>query len=595
MARFGEYTPRADYQKEDIMRPILIGLLMVGASSSIAGCRSDDPDPIKPAICGNGVLDIGEACDDGFIDPCACNATCDAIGTGICGDGVVCPQTEQCDDGYTDACGSCNADCTGPGTGATCGDGEVCPQLEVCDDGLTDACGTCNATCEGPGTSTCGDGEVCPETEECDDGHTDACGSCNADCSGSGTGATCGDGELCPELEMCDDGNNIPGDGCSPGCELERGCLVMDTGASQCEGDLLMECECNAQDVCTFQVKEDCAASSKVCWTEFNLGIFGGMRSFCTVACGPGGTGDECEATQYCMDLGICHDTAAHGEVCSDTFKDTPCADVGDACVAILDNDVGACTTECSATEIGTQGSCPAGETCLRTNMYIVATPCGVSQDCDETAGFFCQDFSVYGLGNLCAKGTVRQPDFALQETTCTEATADTDCLTTEGWECVDFWAGAKCGLNAPICGTITPFWDGTTQTTVHGDVVPDAYICGLGAQMCGVVETTADPDGPAEAFCFNDIFDTSAFGICVATCGTNDPEVDLGCGDGYLCVQPAPGDDLVFLWDRQNGGGVTCTEETVDADCTAPYTTCMSFVDGGWQCAKPAKVCQPE
>ncbi len=80
-----------------------------------------------------------------------------------CGDGDWCPETEWCDDGYTGACGSCNADCTGPGTGSTCGDGVVCSETEQCDDGGTDACGSCNADCTGPGSgSTCGDGVLCP-------------------------------------------------------------------------------------------------------------------------------------------------------------------------------------------------------------------------------------------------------------------------------------------------------------------------------------------------------------------------------------------------------------------------------------------------
>ena len=29
----------------------------------------------------------------------------------------VCPELEECDDGFTDACGTCNADCTGAGSG----------------------------------------------------------------------------------------------------------------------------------------------------------------------------------------------------------------------------------------------------------------------------------------------------------------------------------------------------------------------------------------------------------------------------------------------------------------------------------------------
>ena len=50
-----------------------------------------------------------------------CSAACQREGS--CGDGILQPLFEVCDDGFTDACGTCNADCTGAGTGATCGDG----------------------------------------------------------------------------------------------------------------------------------------------------------------------------------------------------------------------------------------------------------------------------------------------------------------------------------------------------------------------------------------------------------------------------------------------------------------------------------------
>jgi hypothetical protein len=108
----------------------------------------------------------------------------------VCGDGNQ-TSPEACDDGFTDACGSCNADCTGPGTASVCGDKQVCPETEKCDDGHTDACGMCNADCTSPGTgSMCGDGNVCPETEACDDGDQSDCGACNASCNGPGV--TCG-------------------------------------------------------------------------------------------------------------------------------------------------------------------------------------------------------------------------------------------------------------------------------------------------------------------------------------------------------------------------------------------------------------------
>ena len=108
-----------------------------------------------------------------------------------CGNDIV-EAPEACDDNFTDDCGSCNATCTGPGTGSLCGDGQVCPETETCDDNFTDACGSCNATCSAPGTgSLCGDGQVCPETETCDDGETNACGPCNASCTASGNGQPC--------------------------------------------------------------------------------------------------------------------------------------------------------------------------------------------------------------------------------------------------------------------------------------------------------------------------------------------------------------------------------------------------------------------
>src|SRR5262249_28963301 len=150
---------------------------------------------------------IGKKCSiDG---DCNCGKCINLRCKGVCGDGVKCSD-EACDDGHTSECGTCNADCTGPGTplgSATCGDGKVCTgRGEVCDDGHTSECGPCNADCTGPGTAlgsaTCGDGKVCPEKGEvCDDGHQTACGACNADCSGPGTPTVCGDGVVCPDTE----------------------------------------------------------------------------------------------------------------------------------------------------------------------------------------------------------------------------------------------------------------------------------------------------------------------------------------------------------------------------------------------------------
>ena len=50
----------------------------------------------------------------------------------MCGDGVR-EAGELCDDRNTEPCGSCNATCTGPGTGADCEDGVGCNTDFECD------------------------------------------------------------------------------------------------------------------------------------------------------------------------------------------------------------------------------------------------------------------------------------------------------------------------------------------------------------------------------------------------------------------------------------------------------------------------------
>jgi cysteine-rich repeat protein len=84
----------------------------------------------------------------------------------VCGDLVVCPDTETCDDGYADACGSCNATCDGPGSGSTCGDGQPCPETEACDDGNTNDCDGCRGDCSRL-DDVCGDG-ILECLENCD-------------------------------------------------------------------------------------------------------------------------------------------------------------------------------------------------------------------------------------------------------------------------------------------------------------------------------------------------------------------------------------------------------------------------------------------
>jgi len=161
---------------------------------------TDDCVRCNPAACGDAAVHTGvESCDDGpdnsdeWSAAKHCNASCQAYAP-HCGDGTcqadvedasACPEdgckavcgngvmeaTEACDDGNqddTDAClGTCEA--------ASCGDGQVRVGVEDCDDANSENTDACLNTCK---AASCGDGFVQADTEACDDKNAvndDAC------------------------------------------------------------------------------------------------------------------------------------------------------------------------------------------------------------------------------------------------------------------------------------------------------------------------------------------------------------------------------------------------------------------------------------
>lgn len=206
--------------------------------------------------CGNNLIDVGEECDDGnTLAGDGCSDVCLLETPAGCGDGTVDPG-EECDDSNTVAGDGCNAACRteycgdgvvqaglneecddgnpvdGDGCDATCvtefcGDGVVQAGLgEECDDSGTASEDGCDAACQ---EEFCGDGVVQAGLgEECDDGGTTAGDGCDAACLDE-PGTVCGNGAR-ETGEACDDGNTIGGDGCNATCQLETLVLTPDVG-----------------------------------------------------------------------------------------------------------------------------------------------------------------------------------------------------------------------------------------------------------------------------------------------------------------------------------------------------------------------------
>ncbi|MFO0592184.1 MAG: DUF4215 domain-containing protein [Polyangiaceae bacterium] len=150
--------------------------------------------------CGNGVKTMGEACDDGNLtDGDGCDSNCTAT---ACGNGVK-TMGEACDDGNLTDGDGCDSNCTA----TACGN-NVVTMGEVCDDGnLTDGDG-CDSNCT---VTACGN-NIVTAGEVCDDGNKTDGDGCDTNC----TITACGNG-IVTLGEMCDDGNGMLGDGCDDG------------------------------------------------------------------------------------------------------------------------------------------------------------------------------------------------------------------------------------------------------------------------------------------------------------------------------------------------------------------------------------------
>ncbi|MDY0001752.1 MAG: DUF4215 domain-containing protein, partial [Polyangia bacterium] len=200
---------------------LLPGALIACGHGDGASNNAEPPDAQVTGLCGDGLQDDGEQCDDGIANsdfaPNACRTNCRLP---RCGDWII-DTGEECDEGPATGVSpsTCKADCTHN----VCGDGYL-GGGEVCDDGNAVSGDGCRGDC-GQDETLCGNSASDPG-EECDDGELnsdDLPNACRTDCRAP----RCGDGVL-DAGERCDDGDNLDDLSCSSDCLSFCGDGVLD-------------------------------------------------------------------------------------------------------------------------------------------------------------------------------------------------------------------------------------------------------------------------------------------------------------------------------------------------------------------------------
>lgn len=214
-----------------------------GSVSPVAVLVLNEAIPRAACVCGNGIIENGETCDDrNRTSGDGCSSACQAEACVAATSGY--PAVPLCDDDNDCTVDSCNlttrtcqhvlnCDDGVACTIDTCGAGGVCrhtPDDGLCNDG--DLC-TENLCAENIGciltftTSACNDGISCTGSDVCDRGiclGTSNCPAgalCDLELGQCVESVSCGNGAIEPP-EQCDDGDTVWADGqfCDAGCEI---------------------------------------------------------------------------------------------------------------------------------------------------------------------------------------------------------------------------------------------------------------------------------------------------------------------------------------------------------------------------------------
>ncbi len=231
--------------------------------------------------------------------------TVDAVVCAVCGDGVV-ESGEQCDDSNTDAGDCCSATCQYEAAGSTCGSQSDtdCDNPNTCD-----ATGTCLDNFE-PITTECRPvNGVCDVADFCD-----GSGSCDPDAFVSaGTECRANDGDVNSRGFICDPAESCTGTGADCPADVVSGSNIVCNGGS---GNANGGSVCDPADYCTGVAGESCPANT-------NLEPLG---TVCRAALG------ECDFEELCSGIAEAEcgtdQVIANGTAC---YTDPVIADSGGA------------------------------------------------------------------------------------------------------------------------------------------------------------------------------------------------------------------------------------------------------------------------
>src|SRR5262249_6476284 len=420
-------------------------------------------------VCGNGVLDMGEQCDDGnTLNGDCCSSTCqfDPAGT-ACDDGNICTVNANGCDGA----GVCPV--TGFNTLA-CNDGNACTTADKCK----------NGACVGGPAPNCNDGNACT-ADSCDPAigcvHTDISAGCNDNnvcttdtcdpavgCVHTNNTLPCSDGSACTTNDHCNagtcqggpapncnDNNPCTNDACNPA----TGCTHTNNTATCDDGNA-----CTTQDTCAGCVCVGAPAlncdDGKVCTADSCNPATGCQHANVPGACDDGNacppnhtsTRGPCAALPplNCNDNNPCTtDSCDPATGCKHVNNTGPCDD-GNACTT---NDtcsggvcVGGAAPNCDDGNPCTNDSCNPATGCAHTNN---SAPCNDGNSCTQTDA--CQAGACVGTNPVVctasdqchtagtcntATGVCSNPAKA-NGTTCSDGNACTQSDTCQAGACV--------------------------------------------------------------------------------------------------------------------------------------------------------------